>query len=49
LARAKLREMPNPQTPLLLRRVIAETALLLAVGLFLSLLGPFGTNERSAC
>lgn len=45
-ARAKLREMPNPRTPLLLRRVAAETALLLAAGLFLSVLGPFGTAAR---
>jgi DNA-binding LytR/AlgR family response regulator len=39
--------MPRPKTPLLLRRAAAETALLLAVGLFLGLLGPFGTIERS--
>ena len=39
--------MPRPRTPLLLRRAAAETALLLAVGLFLGLLGPFGTIERS--
>jgi len=38
--------MPNPRTPLLLRRVAAETALLLAAGLFLSVLGPFGTAEQ---
>lgn len=35
--------MPRPRTPLLLRRVAAETALLLGVGVFLSQLGPFGT------
>src|SRR5436305_753901 len=40
--------MPNPQTPLLLRRLAAETALLLAVGLFLGVLGPFGTAEQGA-
>ena len=39
--------MPRPRTPLLLRRVAAETALLLAAGLFMSVLGPFGTIERS--
>jgi DNA-binding LytR/AlgR family response regulator len=38
--------MPKPRTPLLLRRAAAETALLLAMGLFLGLLGPFGTIER---
>lgn len=38
--------MPRPKTPLLLRRAAAETALLLAIGLFLGLLGPFGTIER---
>jgi LytTr DNA-binding domain-containing protein len=35
--------MRRPTTPLLLRRLAAETALLAAVGLFLSVLGPFGT------
>jgi hypothetical protein len=47
-AHAKLREMTIPQTPLLLRRAAAEAGLLLAVGLFLGVLGPFGTIERSA-
>jgi DNA-binding LytR/AlgR family response regulator len=40
--------MPNPRSPLLLRRAAAETALLLAVGVFLGLLGPYGTSERPA-
>lgn len=35
--------MSNPRTPLLLRRAAAETALLVAVGVFLSVLGPFDT------
>jgi hypothetical protein len=39
--------MPNPRTPLLLRRIAAEAALLLATGLFLSVLGPFGTIEQA--
>jgi DNA-binding LytR/AlgR family response regulator len=39
--------MPNPRITPLLRRAAAETALLLAVGVFLGLLGPFGTAERS--
>lgn len=39
--------MRKPKTPLLLRRAAAETALLLGVGVFLSVLGPFGTIERS--
>ena len=40
--------MRKPKTSgLLLRRAAAELALLLAVGLFLALLGPFGTAERS--
>jgi len=43
LARAKLPAMANPRTPLLLRRAAAETALFLAAGLFLSVLGPFET------
>ena len=38
--------MPKARTPLLLRRALAETALLLAVGVFLGTLGPFGTIER---
>jgi len=37
--------MSRPTTPLLLRRLAAETALLTAVGLFLAALGPFGSNE----
>lgn len=40
--------MPRPRTPLVLRRIAAETALLLGAGLFLSLLGPFGTSDLSA-
>jgi hypothetical protein len=40
--------MPKPRTPLLLRRAAAETALLLAVGLFLGALGPFGAAGESA-
>jgi hypothetical protein len=44
--------MPNPQsqvlrTPLLLRRVTAETALLIAAGLFLGVLSPFNTAQLS--
>ncbi|WP_372784944.1 LytTR family DNA-binding domain-containing protein [Phenylobacterium sp.] len=39
--------MPNPRTPLLLRRAAAETGLLLAAGLFMAVLGPFGTAERA--
>lgn len=39
--------MANPRTPLLLRRAAAETALLLVMGVFLAVLGPFGTAERS--
>ena len=39
--------MPNPTTPLLLRRAAAETGLLLAAGVFLAVLGPFGTAERT--
>src|ERR1700736_4719002 len=39
--------MPNPRTPLLLRRAAAEIGLLLAAGLFLAVLGPFGTAERT--
>jgi hypothetical protein len=46
-ARAKLAPMPNPRRPLLVRRALAETGLLLAMGLFLGVLGPFGTVERS--
>ena len=38
--------MTIPQTPLLLRRAAAEAGLMLAVGLFLGVLGPFGTIER---
>ena len=38
--------MPKPKTPLLLRRAAAELALLTAMGIFLGLLGPFGTAER---
>jgi hypothetical protein len=40
--------MPKPKTPLLLRRAAAETALLLAIGLFLGALGPFGAAAESA-
>ena len=40
--------MPGPRTPLLLRRAAAETALLLAIGLFLGALGPFGAAAESA-
>ena len=40
--------MPNPRTPHLLRRAAAETALLLAAGVFLAVLGPFGTAERTS-
>jgi LytTr DNA-binding domain len=40
--------MPGPRTPLLLRRAAAETALLLAMGLFLGALGPFGAAAESA-
>ena len=47
LARAKLAAMPNPRTPLLLRRVAGETALLLAAGLFVGFLAPFGTVEQA--
>jgi len=39
--------MPRPTTPVLLRRFAAETALLIAVGLFLSVLGPFGTINQT--
>ncbi|MFI4950328.1 MAG: LytTR family DNA-binding domain-containing protein [Caulobacterales bacterium] len=39
--------MPNPRTPLLLRRAAAELALFLAVGVFLSVLGPFDTARLS--
>lgn len=38
--------MPRPRTPLLIRRAAAETMLLLAIGVFLGMLGPFGTIER---
>jgi DNA-binding LytR/AlgR family response regulator len=38
--------MPSPRRPIPLRRVAAESALLLAAGLFLGVLGPFGTIER---
>src|SRR6185312_780316 len=44
-ARAKLPAMANPRTPLLLRRAAAETALFLAAGVFLSVLGPFDTHR----
>jgi LytTr DNA-binding domain-containing protein len=47
LARAKLAAMANPRAPLLLRRVAAETALLVAAGGFLSVLGPFDTAGLS--
>jgi hypothetical protein len=40
--------MPKPRTPLLLRRAAAETALLLAIGLFLGALGPFGATGENA-
>jgi DNA-binding LytR/AlgR family response regulator len=36
-----------PNVPLLLRRAAAELALLLAAGIFLGVLGPFGTAERA--
>jgi hypothetical protein len=39
--------MANPRTPLLLRRAAAETALFLAAGVFLSVLGPFDTHRLS--
>lgn len=39
--------MSNPRTPLLLRRAAAETALFLAAGVFLSVLGPFDTARLS--
>jgi DNA-binding LytR/AlgR family response regulator len=48
LARAKLPAMPNPHRPLLLRRAAAEIGLLLAAGVFLGVLGPFGTAERAS-
>lgn len=38
--------MMSPQTPLLMRRAAGEAGLLLAAGLFLGVLGPFGTVER---
>src|SRR5581483_6853482 len=38
--------MPRPKSPLPLARIAAETALLAAIGLFLAVLGPFGTIER---
>lgn len=38
--------MPKPKTSNLLRRAAAELGLLLAAGLFLALVGPFGTIER---
>jgi hypothetical protein len=38
--------MPKPKTPLLLRRAVAEIGLLMATGIFLGVLGPFGTAER---
>ena len=38
--------MPIHRLPQLPRRIAAETGLLLAIGVFLGLLGPFGTIER---
>lgn len=39
--------MLKPRTPLLIRRAAGETTLLLVIGLFLGVLGPFGTAGRS--
>jgi hypothetical protein len=40
--------MPRPKTYLPVRRILAETALLLGVGVFMAVLGPFGTDARDA-
>ena len=38
--------MPKPSSPIPIRRILAETALLVGAGVFMSFLAPFGTDER---
>ena len=38
--------MPKPSSPIPIRRIAAETALLVGAGVFMAFLSPFGTDER---